>query len=271
MNAGGSIKDWINELQQNGKLYFSMKQVSEAFSGLQSTGIRSALSRLSAKNSIVSVWKGFYVIVPISYTAKGILPPVMYIDHLMQQIQRVYYVGLLNAAAFHGAALQQPQVFSVIIQYPTLRDNNKRNVQIQFVARRNFPSVDLLEMRKTQTGYVKISSPTLTAADLIQYEKEIGGLSRACTVLSDLIEVLDFTNVTSTFFEVVNTTTIQRLGYLLENVIESPDLANQLYEKALLFKCNFQRVPLKNGRSIEKSILNKKWKIIINTEIEIDE
>ena len=114
MNTATSIKDWINKLQQNGKLYFSIEQVSEAFSGIQPTGIRSALARLSAKNSIVSVWKGFYVIVPKSYTIKGILPPVMYIDHLMQHIKRPYYVGLLNAAAFYGAALQQPGSTSVV-------------------------------------------------------------------------------------------------------------------------------------------------------------
>lgn len=271
MNTTASIKEWINKLQQNGKLYFSIQQVTEAFPDLQPTGIRSALARLSVKNSIVSVWKGFYVIVPISYTAKGILPPVMYIDHLMKHIQRPYYVGLLNAAAFYGAALQQPQVFSVIIQHPTLRDNNKKNVRLQFVARRNFPPVELLESCKTQTGYVKISSPTLTAADIIQYEKEIGGLNRACTVLNDLTELLDFTKTPDSFFDMVSTATIQRLGFLLENVLESTDLANQLYEKAIKANCNFQTVPLKNGKSTEKKIMDKKWKIIINTEIEIDE
>lgn len=271
MNTAASIKEWIIKLQQNGKLYFSIEQVTESFPNIQPTGIRSALARLSVKNSIVSVWKGFYVIVPISYSVKGILPPVMYIDHLMEHIKRPYYVGLLNAAAFYGAALQQTQVFSVIIQHPTLRDKNKKNVRLQFVARRNFPTVDLLESRKTQTGYVKISSPALTAADVIQYEKEIGGLSRACTVLNDLTEVLDFTNTPDSFFEIVRTATIQRLGYLLENVVDAPDLANQLYKKALQTSCNFQKIPLKNGKTIEKKMLNKKWKIYSNAEIEIDE
>jgi len=271
MNAAPGIKEWINKLQQNGKLYFSMEQVTEAFPNIQSTGIRSALSRLSSKKSIISVWKGFYVIVPISYTAKGILPPVMYIDHLMKHVQRPYYVGLLNAAAFYGAALQQPQAFSVIIQHPTLRDNTKKNVRLQFVARRNFPADELLENRKTQTGYVKISSPTLTAADIIQYEKEIGGLNRACTVLNDLIEVLDFSKIPDSFFKTVSTATIQRMGYLLEKVVNSTELANQLYEKALKANCSFQTIPLKIGKSTAGKATNKKWKISINTDIEIDE
>jgi predicted transcriptional regulator of viral defense system len=271
MNTAFGIKEWIIKLQQNGKLYFSLEQVAETFPKIQTTGIRSALTRLSAKNSIVSVWKGFYVIVPVSYTVKGILPPIMYIDHLMKHIQRPYYVGLLNAAAFYGAALQQPQVFSVIIQHPTLRDNNKKNVRLQFVARRNFPADELLEIRKTQTGYVRISTPALTTADIIQYEKEIGGLSRACTVLNDLVEVLDFTNLPTSFFEFVSVSTIQRLGYILEQVIEKQDLANILFEKSKVAGCNFQPIPLKNRKSTENCLQDKKWKVIINTEIEIDE
>jgi predicted transcriptional regulator of viral defense system len=271
MNAASSIKEWINKLQQNGKLYFSVEQVTQAFPNLQATGVRSALTRLSSKNSIISVWKGFYVIVPISYTAIGIIPPVMYIDHLMKHIQRPYYVGLLNAAAFYGAALQQPQAFSVFIQFPTLRDSIKKNIRLQFVARRNFPANELLENRKTQTGYVKISSPALTAADIIQYEKEIGGLNRACTVLNDLVEVLDYTKIPDSFFNTVSTATIQRLGYLLENVLESAELANQLYEKALNANCNFQTIPLKIGKPTANKTTDKKWKISINTDIEIDE
>jgi predicted transcriptional regulator of viral defense system len=271
MYTASSIKEWINQLQQNGKLYFSIEQVAEAFPRLQPTGIRSALSRLSAKSHIVSVWKGFYVIVPISYLSKGILPPVLYIDHLMKHLQRPYYVGLLNAAAFYGAALQQPQRFSVVVQHPTLRDNKKKDNHMQFIARRNFPTDDLLEMRKTQTGYVQISTALLTAADIVQYEKKVGGLNRACTVLNDLTESLDFTKTPDGFFDMVSTATIQRLGYLLERVLDSTDLANQLYEKAMRANCNFQSIPLKTGKAMEAHIQDKKWKIVINTEIEMDE
>ena len=145
------------------------------------------------KTAFVSVWKGFYVIVPTSYTAKGILPPVMYIDHLMKHIQRPYYVGLLNAAAFYGAALQQPQVFSVIIQQPTLRDNNKKKCSVTICGTSEFSGRRITRnTKKLKPATSKYPPPTLTAADIIQYEKEIGGLNRACTVLNDLTELLDF-------------------------------------------------------------------------------
>ncbi len=271
MQPNFKIKDWVNDLQKKGKLFFSLEDVGIANPDILPTGVSSALKRLSTKGSITSVWKGYYVIVPLSYAVNGILPPIMYIDSLMHELQRKYYIGLLNAAAFYGASQQQPQAFSVFIQRPTLRDSQKKKINIQFICRNKFPSEDLLQKHKTQTGYVTISNAILTAADIIQYEKEIGGLNRACTVLNDLVEVLDFKNLSSTFFEFVSVSTIQRLGYLLEQVIEKVDLANILFEKAIEAGCNFQPIALKNRKSTENCIQDKKWKIIINTEIEIDD
>jgi hypothetical protein len=49
------------------------------------------------------------VVVPVEYELKGVVPPVVYIDWLMAYLQKNYYIGLLNAATFYGAAHQQPQ------------------------------------------------------------------------------------------------------------------------------------------------------------------
>jgi len=35
--------------------------------------------------------------------------------------------------------------------------------------------------------------------------------------------------------------------------------------------CNFQPVLLKNGKTVDQKRQEKKWEIIINTDIEIDE
>jgi hypothetical protein len=41
----------------------------------------------------------------------GIVPPEFYIDDLMKHLTRPYYVSLLNAAAFYGAAHQNRKFF----------------------------------------------------------------------------------------------------------------------------------------------------------------
>ena len=74
----------------------------------------------------------------------------------------------------HGAAHQQPQDFFVLSTPPALRDTTKKGIRINFVSRKEIQT-SLLQSFKTETGYVQVSSPELTAADLITYQKEFGG------------------------------------------------------------------------------------------------
>ena len=67
-----------------------------------------------AKGKICSVWQGLYAIIPVEYSSVGMIPPVLYIDDLMKYLGRPYYISLLSAAVFYGAAHQRPQEFSVI-------------------------------------------------------------------------------------------------------------------------------------------------------------
>lgn len=48
----------------------------------------------------------------------GCIPTTWFVDVMMRHFNQPYYVGLLNAAAFHGAAHQQPMVFQVMTTQP---------------------------------------------------------------------------------------------------------------------------------------------------------
>ena len=71
-----------------------------------------------------------------------------------------------------------------------------------------------VEDRKTDTGRMKISSPELTALDLLRYPRAAGGLDNVATVLTDLGGRLDAERLAalSKGFE---RPVVQRLGYLL--------------------------------------------------------
>ena len=58
------------------------------------------------------------MIVPLEYLHAGGPPPSLFIDDLMKAMERPYYVGLLSAAALHGASHQQPQEFQVFSDRP---------------------------------------------------------------------------------------------------------------------------------------------------------
>ena len=265
------IKDWIDDQQKRGRITFPYQEVVEKFSAITEQGVKNALNRLVKKSEIVPVLKGFYATIPIGYALRGMIPPELYIDDLMKYLNRQYYISLLNAAVFYGAAHQQPQIFSVITSYPPLRDTTKKGSRIIFIATRKAIPQMWLKPFRTEYGDIQVSTPELTAADLITFQKEIGGLNRACTVLYELAESMNFEKLDKVFFDYVPISTIQRLGYLLENELEQSDLAEILYSKSQKFGCKFQKMPLKYSKPTENCETNAKWKIIINETIEIDD
>lgn len=269
-NIPSKISEWIDGLLSKGRTAFSLNEARRTFSKQSEVATMRSLNRLSRKEKIISIHKGYYLIIPPQYGSRGILPPATYIDGLMKFLQRPYYVGLLNAAAFYGAAHQQPQDFFVVTNYPQLIPTVKKGLRVTYISK-NRIAEGLLENRKTESGYVKVSSPELTAADLIQFERRIGGLDRATAVLSELAEEMKPEKFNKLYFENVSIATIQRLGYLLEAILKKERLAAALYEKIKQMKLELYRLPLKASGKIKGLSADKKWKVIVNTDIEINE
>ena len=99
------LEYWVEECQSKGKFAFSLMELKQSFEKDSETSLKRVLDRLSGKNKVVSVFKGYYVIIPPQYSVKGILPPAMFIDGLMNFLERNYYVALLNAAALPCSSL----------------------------------------------------------------------------------------------------------------------------------------------------------------------
>lgn len=266
-----TFQDWVLYRYKRGKATFSRQKLVADFSHLSEQTIKNNLNLLIKKGQIFPVFKGFYSVIPISYSLIGIVPPEFYIDDLMEYLNRQYYVCLLNAASHYGAAHQKPQIFSVITSLPTLRDTSKRNVKINFIATRKEIPQKWIKSIRGENGDYMISKPELTAVDLITFQKEIGGLNRACTVIYELMESVKFGKLDKSFFDYVPTSNIQRLGYLLEYELGHTEQANILFSKAKTHNCKFQKIPLKSNKPTEYCEINVKWKIIINEEIEIDD
>lgn len=263
------LLSWVEKQQSWGKYVFSLVQVRSDFPDLSESAIKRALDRLSNKGRILSVYKGFYLIVPPEYTSRGVLPPLLFIDNLMQFVGKPYYVGLLSAAALHGAAHQQPQEFFVITDIRQTA-TQKKGLKINYITKKNI-SDSFLEKRKTEFGYVNVSNPELTAADLVYYDNRIGGVNRAASVLNELAEVMKPERITQELINTLTIPTIQRLGYILDIILEQRPLAEKLYIESQNLKKEFFRQPLKAGEKKTGFLTDDRWKIIINTDIEIGE
>ncbi|MBI4860932.1 MAG: type IV toxin-antitoxin system AbiEi family antitoxin [Candidatus Riflebacteria bacterium] len=183
------VGDFVDQLQSRGKYVFRKEAVSRATPGTSRTAISQALHRLAGRGRVVHLRGGFYVIVPLEYRATGILPPSWFIGDLMRSIGQPYYVGLLSAAALHGAAHQQPQEFQVVTSKP-VRRVEVRGLKVAFVTCSSTAKVPTVE-KKAETGTFRVSTPAATALDLVRYSGHAGGLSNVATVLQELVEVVE--------------------------------------------------------------------------------
>ena len=264
------ISDWINQQLTKGKYSFTLQYLHGDMPDKSDDSIKLALKRLVDKKIIISMSKGFYIIIPPAYQNLGILPPVMFMDDLMEYLKRPYYISLLSAASLHGAAHQQPQLHFVCTTLPSMRDTHKNGIQIKYVSKRNFPESHLIQ-KKTESGYVNVSNAILTCLDLINYQKTIGGFNRVATVINELSEEISESEITFGILQLAPHTVIQRLGYLWEYECNQLGLANVLFKIIKESLYSFKTYKLNPGRDLQKQVNRNRWSINVNTKIEIDE
>lgn len=65
--------------------------------------------------------------------------------------------------------------------------------------------------------------------------------------------------------------TIQRLGYMLEDVLGQTEIADVLYAELRSYAKRFRYVPLNTRKNVENAEKNSRWKVYINSIIETDE
>jgi predicted transcriptional regulator of viral defense system len=264
------IKDWVENLENRGRISFPLNKLKDENPDISETAIRSALSRLVQKGKVVPIHKGYYLIITSEYALRGIIPPVQFIDGLMRYLKRSYYVGTISAAALYGAAHQAPQEFFVFTEYPVMRPTEKKGLRINYISKRTLPD-SLLNEKKTQSGYIKVSSEILTALDLVQYQNRSGGLSRVATVLFELMEEISPDSFSDELFFHSTTTAVQRLGYLFEYELDNQSLADQLYKRSMEFGSRFQKIPLRQSIPYQDSLSDNRWCVAVNIEIEMDD
>jgi len=260
----------VEEQLSKGKYGFALEILRIAFPDQTEAATKSSLKRLADKGKILSIYKGYYLVIPPQYLSKGVLPPSLFLDAFMKFLERPYYVALLNAAAYHGSSHQQPQEFFVMTTLPALRSTRRKGLKLNYISVKSIPE-KLLEQRKTEAGYLNVSNPALTATDLVQFEKRMGGLNRTATVLNELAEALNPTDFNDTLLEYAPVTALQRLGYLLEFACNNAELADALYGAMEKRSLNTFRTPLKVSGKTSGFSAENRWKVIVNTEIETDE
>ena len=252
------------ELQSKGRYTFTFKELRNRFKSSEKTLLQ-GLYRYKTKRQSAQIRKGFYVIIPPSYSNQGMLPPYLFIDDLMKSLNKPYYVALLSAAALYGAAHQQPMEYFVIAETPAPRSINNKKLKVSFFSKNSWEQDDIVQ-KTTDAGYLNVSSPELTALDLVAYVDKIG-MNRTVTILQELAQEMKTTTLHRTAKRYINTPVIQRLGYLFDKVLGEEKLSDSLLK--ILNSRNLSPILLSTQKE-KQGELDETWKVIKNIKIESD-
>jgi hypothetical protein len=89
---------------------------------------------------------------------------------------------------------------------------------------------------KTSSGSIPISTPEMTAYDLVRYRKRAGSIDHTATVLAELAEHMDARRLLSIAEMGEEVPVIKRLGYLLERTGHGELAAGRGYTPGASFK-----------------------------------
>lgn len=258
-----SASELVDQMAARGRHHLTTGDAAELL-GSSLVATRAALRRLAQKGLVATPHRGFHVIIPPEYRRLGCLPAEQFVPQLMDHLGLNYYAALLTAARYHGSAHHQPQVFQVMVakNRPAIACGE---VRVAFVARRNVADLPTIPVN-TPRGLLAVSTPEVTAFDLVGYQRHAGGLDNVATVLSELAEHLDAEALRSVA-RLSPTPWAQRLGHMLDAVgapDKTPPLASYVEEVVN------ETTPLLPRASVVGARRDARWRLVVNVRVEPD-
>ena len=256
-------RDVADHFLAAGRYTFTLTEVEEILD-LDAAAARTVLSRLRRRHAVFSPAQGLYVAVPPEYRSWGVVPGEWFIDAMMRHLGRPYYVGLLTAAAMHGAAHQAPQVFQVVTDRSDLiRKKDLRRVRLRFYSSK-YVAEDSTTRITVPSGYVVASSKETTVVDLVTKPRHSGGLSNVATILHELGELKgsELARIASRRGRAV----VRRVGWLVEHFGQADDL-EALRQAARLDVGEPALLDPSKGR---RGRADPTWQVRLNTIIEAE-
>lgn len=263
--------DYLEHIRALGNRSFTLDQAISDLK-ISTSSAKSAISRLKKQGVLISPAKGFYIIIPPEYQQQGCIPAAELVPILMEHLEINYYACLLTAGLYHGATHQKSGSFQIITEKRIKRRLKFGQVNISCIYKKSLENLPTQNIT-VSTGYLKISSPELTAVDLLIYPKNSGGLNHIATVLTELVDAIDPNKLIALAKNLEQNIWFQRLGYILEKIDPMDVQLNQKIINALstyLEGHKLRFVPLAPEISSVGFPRSEKWMVIENTDIESD-
>lgn len=265
MTTDKRVWEVIDDFQRRGLYGFERSHLEKNLSTTPAAGGK-ALTRLAAKGRVKRILKDFYAILPVEYSAQGMIPADWFLDDLMRSLAMPYYMGLQSAAALYGAAHQQIQQVQIVTPRQ-VRGIERPGLSVRFFCKQSFGTTPL-QSHKGHGGLLPVSTPEATALDLLRYASQIGGLDAVITILVELVEAMTPEKLAAAAARESELAQVQRLGWLLDYLNQSP-LADALQAALPTTRATLPRTRLDPAGEFAGPARNR-WKIIENAQPQSD-
>ena len=232
--------------------------------GIPRNQVPQRLAPTRKRKEMVLLSKGLWAPVPPEYKTWGAPPAIDIIDSLMRYHQLNYYIGWLSAAALHGASHHAPQVFQVAVSR-AIRAKTIGRSRFQFYNRVHVDSITKVKV-ESKNGMVFVSSRETTLLDIANDIAIVGGLDNATNLIIELCDEIPDVNEISIIAENYPSSTIRRLGYIMENFT---DVSNLVQLESVCNKRSVS-VSLLDPQISNIGAIDKRWQLIINRKVNPD-
>ncbi|WP_312226277.1 MULTISPECIES: type IV toxin-antitoxin system AbiEi family antitoxin domain-containing protein [Gammaproteobacteria] len=210
------LSDVLSGCERAGKLNVHGEELRAKLPEASPEALRKALYRQQRAGRVVRLSRGsdHWLIVPLQYATSGSPPLEAWLDaYLRKTLETPYYVGLLSAAETYGASPYAVMVTQVIVETKRRPITVGRHKLVFHTCSR----IEAMPTRWHQSsdGRFKVSTPELTALDVIQRDGVLGGMSRVREVLRGLWPHCTAGGLVEALDAVQSVPAAQRLGALL--------------------------------------------------------
>lgn len=265
------FEKYLDKIQAIGRSSFTLQEIMKE-EHVSNNSAACGIHRLKKARKIVSPLKGLYVVVPPEHQPNGCIPAAELMPIIAEHLRAEYYVGLLSAAAFYGAAHQKTFKFQVVTNKRIRHPLEFGQVKIEIITKQiliNLPVRDFT----VSTGYLKVAAPELVAIDLFKYTNKAGGINNIATVLSELVESIDADQLIKLAQDINEGYQLQRIGYMLEKLnVMNEGKRDQIVSSLAQYLTNNMQAYVPLSPNMPRVGCNRceKWKIIENTDFESD-
>ena len=258
----GAVAARLDSLQAQGRLVASVAELAQ-HCGLSYLAARRQLERLALRVVRLPGRPSIVLLVPPEHRARGAPPIAAWLDAYMRYRAQPYYVGLLSAAALHGAAQQAPQVTQIITESP-LRPIEVGRLRVDSYVKHHLRRTPLSELAGLPAP-LAVSTPEATALDLIAFNTRIGGIRRVAELISQMRPAFTVRGLRKALEAEEQAALKQRLGYVLE-VLGMERMAAEV-GRHLPARC--MAVPLQThaSKGLARSTAVQPWRIVDNVSL----